>query len=193
MAAVAIAKPCCDSKNTFPIHSQMQETLMKRFATESPLSFDQPAARMFMWPFEMMLRFQANIARSVQDSTVGWAQRRQEAADDAMETFDRLIHSRDLGEAVTIQQKWLDNSIRRLDEDFNWFASEGSKLAHKATATARQTVGQSSDAMRDTARRAEDSVESMGRGLEEAADSASRETKHNGKQSKSREHHRRAV
>jgi len=149
---------------------------MKEFARESLLSFDQPPARMFAWPLEMMLRFNASMANAIQESTVNWAQRRQEAAEDAVETFERLVHCRDLGEAVSIQQEWVENNIRRLDEDFGALAHQGANLSHRAASSARDAVGKSSHAARAGARQAEETAESMAREGEEAEQSARHES-----------------
>ena len=149
---------------------------MKEFARESLLSFDQPPARMFAWPLEMMLRFNASVANAIQESTVNWAQRRQEAAEDAVETFERLVHCRDLGEAVSIQQEWVENNIRRLDEDFGALAHQGANLSHRAASSARDAVGKSSHAARAGARQAEETAESMAREGEEAEQSARHES-----------------
>lgn len=149
---------------------------MKDFARESLLSFDQPSARMFAWPLEMMLRFNASVANAIQESTVNWAQRRQEAAEDAVETFERLVHCRDLGEAVSIQQEWVENNIRRLDEDFGALAHQGANLSHRAASSARDAVGKSSEAARAGAHQAEETAESLAREGEEAEQSADHET-----------------
>ena len=161
---------------------------MKRFARGSPLSFDQPAAYVFMWPIEMMLRFNANVANTFQEAANSWTERRREAAEDAIETFDKLVRSRDLGEAVTVQQEWLENSIRRIDEDFNSFAAETRDFSHRATEGARQAISRSSGVVRDTARAGEDAAESMHREGEEAHEAEG--GNHNGKHSKS---HKRAA
>ena len=167
---------------------------MKEFARESLLSFDQPPARMFAWPLEMMLRFNASMANAIQESTVNWAQRRQEAAEEAVETFERLVHCRDLGEAVSIQQEWVENNIRRLDEDFGALAHQGANLSHRAASTARDAVGKSSQAARAGARRAEETAESMAREGEEAEQTAARqETEEPSRHGRSRNHGKRAA
>jgi hypothetical protein len=139
---------------------------MKNFARESP--FSVPPPRMFVWPLEMMLRFNASIANAVQESTVTWAQRRQEATKNAAETFERLIRCRDLGEAVSIQQEWIENNIRRLDENFGALADQGAKLAHRGASTARDATGESSNAAQAVMREADETAESMVRDGNEA-------------------------
>ena len=148
---------------------------MKDFARGSLLSADQPPARMFVWPLEMMLRFNANVANALQETAMSWAQRRQEAADDAIETFERLVHCRDIGEAVSIQQEWVENNIRRLDEDFGALAHQGANLSRRAAVTAREAVGKSSDAARAGARHGEHAVDSMRREGEEAQEGTHQE------------------
>jgi hypothetical protein len=148
---------------------------MRDFAKESLLSFDQPPTRMFMWPWEMMLRFNASMANAIQESTVTWAQRRQEAAEKAVETFERLVHCHDLGEAVSIQQEWVENNIRRLDEDFGAIAQQGATLSHRATTTARDALGKSSDVARAGARHADETADFVSRESEEGLESARQE------------------
>jgi hypothetical protein len=133
---------------------------MRNFARGSPFS-DLPPTRMFVWPLEMMLRFNASIANAVQESTVTWAQRRQEATRNAAETFERLIRCRDLGEAVSIQQEWIENNIRRLDNDFGVIAEQSASLSHRAASTARDAIGESSRAAQAVTREADETGESM--------------------------------
>jgi len=170
---------------------------MRGFAREPLLSADQPPTRMFVWPFEMMLRFQANVANAIQETTVSWAQRRREAAQDVVETFERLVHCRDIGEAVSIQQEWLENNLRRLDEDFDALAHQGANLSHRAAASAREAVGQSSDAARAGARQAEQVGESVRRQGEEAQKSqqegARQETEEATRHGRARDHGKRAA
>ena len=165
---------------------------MKDFARESLLSFDQPPARMFVWPLEMMLRFNATMASAIQESTLGWAQRRQQAAEDAVETFDRLVHCRDLGEAISIQQEWVENNMRRLDEDFGALAHQGANLSHRAASSARDVVDKSSHAAREGARQAEETAEAMGREGEEAEQNARQESEESHHRGRGRNHKRAA-
>jgi hypothetical protein len=148
---------------------------MKDFARVSLLSPDQAPTRMFVWPWEMILRFNASMANAIQESTVTWAQRRQEAAEEAVETFERLVHSRDLGEAVSIHQEWVENNIRRLDEGIGAVAQQGASLSHRAASSARDAVGRSSDAARAGARQAEKTAEFVSRESEEGHESARQE------------------
>jgi len=135
---------------------------MKNLARESLMS-DQPPARMFVWPLETMLRFNASMANAIQEVTVNWAQHRQEAANDAIESFERLVHCRDLGEMVSIQQEWVENSIRRIDKDFGALAHQGANISHQAASTSREVIGKTADAARASARQAEETAEPMAR------------------------------
>ena len=164
---------------------------MKDFARESLLSYDLPPTRMFVWPWEMMLRFNASMANAIQESTVNWAQRRQEAAEEAVETFERLVHCRDLGEAVSIQQEWVENNIRRLDEDFGALAQQGANLSHRAASSAREAVGKSSHAARLGAHQVEETAESMGRNIEEAEQSAQHEGEESQRHGRARNNNKR--
>ncbi|MBO0798944.1 MAG: hypothetical protein J2P31_08970 [Blastocatellia bacterium] len=165
---------------------------MRRFERESALFFDQPSARMFFWPVEMMLRFHANMANTLQATTVAWAHRRQEAADDAIKTIDRFVRSRDIEEAVTAQREWLEGSIRRLDQDFHAIASQTTHFSRTAASTAREAVAQSSDVVRNETSQAEQIVKGNGHDSEQSNDESSHETPRGRKHSKSRKHHKRA-
>jgi methyl-accepting chemotaxis protein len=166
---------------------------MKQFARESLLPLDQPTARLFVWPVEMMLRFQANMANTIQQSTMGWVQRRQEAARETAEAFARLIHCRDLGNAITIQQEWLEGNIRRFEDDLSALANQTAEISHKTASTARDAVDRSSDAAQAGARNAERTAESMRRGAEEGQETLRSATEEAGKHAKSRDHNTRAA
>ncbi|HXR86262.1 MAG TPA: phasin family protein [Stellaceae bacterium] len=153
---------------------------------------DQPTARLFAWPLEMMLRFNANVANAIQENTVSWAQRRQQAAEDAVETFERLVHCRDIGEAVSIQQEWVENNIRRLDEDFGALAHQGATLSRRAASTARDAVGKSANVARAGARQAEETADSMRHEGQEAEQSAQQETEESHRHGRGRNHKRAA-
>ena len=111
---------------------------MDRFARERQLGQLQAPTRLFVWPFEMMLRLQANMVSAIRESTESWAERRQEAADDAVRSFERLIHCKDIGEAVTIQQEWLEGTIQRVSEDFSAFANQNAAISRDAASSARE-------------------------------------------------------
>jgi hypothetical protein len=170
---------------------------MKRFGRDASSPFDGGSARMFVWPFEMMLRFNANMANALHESTVAWAERRQEAAEQTADAFERLVQSRDLVEAVTIHQEWLENSIRRLDEDVNAAANQGTKIARGATSTAKEGIQRTSDATRAGAQHAEDLPEAAREHAEKPKEGGetSNNGRHsnNGKHSRHREHGKRAA
>lgn len=167
---------------------------MKRFARETPSSFDLPPAHLFFWPLEMMLRFQANVVNTLHETTAAWAQRRQEAAENAIETFDRLVHSGGIGEVITIQQQWFEGSIRRFDEDLNAIAIQSANMSpanmsYKAAADASEAVSRSVDAVREDARQ---SMGGNGQNPEKPNGDVDRGTHHARKQPKARKHRKRA-
>jgi len=109
---------------------------MDRFAREPSGSVE----RLFALPVEMLLQFQTNVASAIQASSVRWLQRRQEAVDDALNTFDRLIRSRDIGEAIAIQQQWFNNNIRRLGGAYEALAGQTAAVAREAVSSAQESV-----------------------------------------------------
>jgi len=96
--------------------------------------------RLFALPVEIMLQFQTNVASAIQASSVRWLQRRQEAMDDALNTFDRLIRSRDIGEALAIQQQWFNNNIRRLGGAYEALAGQTAAVSREAVSSAQESV-----------------------------------------------------
>lgn len=115
---------------------------MTAVAPASPRS-GNPGAEIFVQPIEMVLRFNADIINAFQSATMGWMQRRQEAARDTIESFGKLVHCRDMGEAMTIQRGWVQRSMHRFDEDFSPLAIQAPALlraAASAEATALATL-----------------------------------------------------
>jgi hypothetical protein len=108
-----------------------EETTMTEAAPASMRSSNQ-GAEIFVQPIEIILRFNAGIVNAFQSATVGWMQRRQEAARDTIESFGKLVHCRDIGEALTIQREWVQRSMHRLDEDLSPLAVQTPDLLHEA-------------------------------------------------------------
>jgi hypothetical protein len=121
---------------------------MDRFAREPSGSVE----RLFALPVEIMLQFQTNVASAIQASSVGWLQRRQQAMEDALNTFDRLIRSRDIGEALAIQQQWFNNNIRRLGGAYEALAGRTATASREAVSSARESVNASHADAKDTAK-----------------------------------------
>jgi hypothetical protein len=92
--------------------------------------FGNPGAEIFVQPIETILRFNAGILTAFQSATVGWMQRRQEAARDTMVSFGKLAQCRDISEAMTIQREWVKRTMHRLDEDFSPLAMQAPDLLH---------------------------------------------------------------
>jgi hypothetical protein len=101
-------------------------------APPAPTRSGNSGAEIFVQPIEMILRFNAGIANAFQSATVGWMQRRQEAARDIIESFGKLVRCRDIGEAMTIQREWVQRSMHRLDEDLSPLAIQTPDLLHEA-------------------------------------------------------------
>ena len=111
---------------------------MDRFARETSVSSQpQQLANLLVWPLEMMLRSQANMASAIQE---------------AFATFTRLMQCRDMGQAYAIQQEWVDNHLRRLGGAFDGLAKQATQqtttASHDAASTAAESVAQSLGAVR---------------------------------------------
>jgi hypothetical protein len=106
------------------------------FASVSTHLPDNRGAEFFTRPIEMILEFNVGIINAFQSATASWMRRRQEAARDTIESFEKLVHCRDIGEAMTVQREWIERSMHRLDEDLNPLASHTDTLREAASAEA---------------------------------------------------------
>jgi len=88
-------------------------------------------AEIFTQPIEIILRFNAGIVNAFQSATVSWMQRRQEAARDTIDSFEKLVCCRDIGEAMTIQREWVKRSMHRLDKDLSPLADQAPDMVHE--------------------------------------------------------------
>jgi hypothetical protein len=116
-----------------------QENTMTDAAPASTRS-GNPGAEIFVQPIETILRFNAGMISAFQSATMGWMQRRQEAARDTIESFGKLVHCRDIGEAMTIQREWVQRSMHRLDEDLSPLAMQTPNLLHEAASAGAATL-----------------------------------------------------
>lgn len=107
---------------------------MINFASMSAHLPDNRGAELFTRPIEMILEFNVGLINTFQSATASWMRRRQEAARDIIESFEKLIHCRDIGEAMTVQREWVERSIHRLDEDLNPLANHTETLREAASA-----------------------------------------------------------
>jgi hypothetical protein len=112
---------------------------MDRFRREpSVFAQQQRLANLLVWPLEMMLRSQANMASAIQD---------------AFSTFTRLMHCRDIGEAYAIQQEWFNNHLRRFGGAFQSLAEEAAqqttRASHDAASVTQEDVSQALGAVRE--------------------------------------------
>jgi hypothetical protein len=147
---------------------------------------------MFFWPLEMMMRFQANVASTFQETAAAWAQRRQEAAENAVKTLDRLVHSRDIVEVLTVQQQWFESSIRRFEEDLSAIATKSTNISQRAAATTSEALSQSVEAIHEAVHDGTQQTADPNSRAEEPNGERSHEMRRGKKHSKARGHHKRA-
>jgi hypothetical protein len=165
---------------------------VNRFVRERQLGTHQAPARLFVWPFEMMLRLQANMAGAIRESTENWMERRQKAAGDALEALERLIHCNDIGEAVAIQQEWLEGTIQRASDDIDAFANQGAAISREAASSAQEAGTRTFYSAHAAARQAEDQTgESLraGGGRERKSEAEGKHQAHQTTRRRSRERH----
>ena len=89
---------------------------MDRFAKETSV-YPRQFARLSLWPLEMMLQSQANLASATQSTLIA---------------LSKMTQCRSIGEAVAIQQQWLNGNIRRLGGAFDVSAPQGTGMSHQA-------------------------------------------------------------
>lgn len=109
-------------------------------------------------PIEIILRFNAGIINAFQSATVSWMRRRHEAARDTAESFEKLAHCHDIGEAVTIQREWVRRSLNRLDQDFSPLATQTSDMLHEASSAGENLVASMPEVAQSPRRKVEDHV-----------------------------------
>ena len=119
---------------------------MTNFDSVSPPSSASRGMELFTQPIEIFLWLNAGVINVFQSATVSWMQRRQEAARDAIASFEKLVHSRDFGEAMTIQREWIKRSTRRLDEDFSSLKSRTPDIHHEAETAGASAIANESEA-----------------------------------------------
>ena len=134
---------------------------MDRNVRERQLNIGQTPARLFVWPFEMMLRLQASMAGTIRESTETWMERRQEAADDAVQAFEQLVHCTDISEAITIQQVWFERAIKRIDDDIGLFAKQSATISRQAASSAEEAGSRSFYGARTMAQQVQEAGQSL--------------------------------
>ena len=134
---------------------------MTNVASVSTSSPGDRGAEIFTRPIEIILRFNVGIINAFQSATASWVRRRQEAAKDTIESFEKLAHCRDIREAMTIQREWVKRSMQRLDEDFSPFVSQTSDMLHRAASAGENTVANMSEAAHLPAHEVENHVRAV--------------------------------
>jgi hypothetical protein len=109
------------------------------------LLMDPSLTRMMGWPVEMWLRAQTGMLKAAEPLASGWIERRREAADAALDCFEKLTHCNDLKEAATIQRDWFEGAMRRLDTDLHAIADQALALSQEAMSATRYAAQTSSE------------------------------------------------
>jgi hypothetical protein len=74
-------------------------------------------AQMMARPFEIWLRWQADMLKAAEPVTTGWLERRRESTEAALEAIEKLAGCRDFSEVASIQSNWLDGAMKRLNSN----------------------------------------------------------------------------
>jgi len=103
-------------------------------APESWLPDYGPVAEMMARPFEIWLRWQADMAKAAEPIAAGWLERRREAATAALEAMEQLAACRpmDFGRAAAIQRDWLDGAMKRWALDMEALTAHAAALSQEA-------------------------------------------------------------
>ena len=134
---------------------------MTNFPSILPPSPDNSIAESFTRPIETILRFNVDVISSFQSATVGWVRRRQEAVTDSVASFEKLLRSQDISEAMTIQREWAQRSMRRLDEDLTPVAIQTSEMLKEEVSGGERAVATMSEAAQVPAGVVENDVSAM--------------------------------
>ncbi len=114
---------------------------------EEIFRFDGSITRMLGWPVEVWLRCQAGMLKAVEPAASSWLERQREAANGALDTFEKLSGCADLQEAAAIQRAWLDETMKRLNSDLSALADQAMAVSNEAMIATRHAARTSSEAM----------------------------------------------
>jgi hypothetical protein len=107
----------------------------------SPVELGNPFGEIFARNADMYLATQARLLDSVDALTRAWLNLSREGVDAARDAIQQMAASRDPGEILRIQQRWLSDAFRRTGDDVaelgNGLASAGKKAAANLERQAR--------------------------------------------------------
>lgn len=89
-------------------------------------------AQMMARPFEIWLRWQADMLKAAEPVTARWLERRREGTEAALEAIEKLAGCRDLSDAASIQRDWLDGTMKRWSSDIEALTSHTMALSQEA-------------------------------------------------------------
>ena len=105
-------------------------------AREAPV-FDERVTQMFGWPMEVWLRCQSGLLDVAQPAAAGWIERRRDAANAAIDTFEKLSRCSDLQEAASIHRAWFEGTMKQIDSELHAFADHAVALSREAMSATR--------------------------------------------------------
>lgn len=103
-------------------------------------------AQMMARPFEIWLRWQADMLKAAEPVTTGWLERRREGTEAALEAIEKLAACRDLSEAASIHSDWLDGAMKRLNSDIEVLTEQAMAMSREAFTASRNATQTSSEA-----------------------------------------------
>lgn len=116
------------------------EAAKQQFAEAAQSVFDPSFTRMIGWPVEVWLRAHSGMLKAVEPAATGWIERRREAVNAALDTFEKLSHCNDLQEAASIQRDWFESTMKRFDTDLHAFADHAMALTHECMSATRDAA-----------------------------------------------------
>lgn len=105
-------------------------------AREAPV-FDDRVTQMFGWPVEVWLRCQTGLLDIAQPAAAGWIERRRDAANAAIDTFEKLSRCSDLREAASIHRAWFEGTMKQIDSELHAFTDQAVAFSREAMSATR--------------------------------------------------------
>jgi len=106
---------------------------------------DFPVMQLMTRPFEFWLRRQHDVLTAVEPVTLGWLERRREAARAMLEAIEKLASCGDLSEVASIQRDWLEGAMKRLESDIQALTEQAKVFSLEAVSATRYAAQTSSE------------------------------------------------
>lgn len=108
---------------------------------------DFPIMQLVTRPIEFWLRCQHEVLTAVEPVTLGWLERRREAARALLEAIEKLATCSDLSEAASVQREWLDGAMTRFESDVQALGEHAKVISQEAVSVTRYAAQTSTEAV----------------------------------------------